>query len=125
MEPIVLTPREKEYIQSILKTSSETSPESVKEKLVNKNKYDLNYRLKKKFLKLHEDYWTLVQFFKLFDQNFQVKSTNQTTDSLLTAKSQIQTSETLHNAKCAFCKGAGKKMVEINICTECQKNLGI
>ena len=90
-----------------------------------KNKYDLNYRLKKKFLKLHEDYWTLVQFFKSFDKNFQIKSTNQTTDSLLTAKSQIKSSETLFSTKCAFCKGSDRKMVEINICIECQKNLGI
>ena len=91
----------------------------------NNDKYDLNYRLKKKFLKLHEDYWTLVSFFKSYDQNFQIKTTNQTADSLLKAKSQIPSTETLVSSKCFFCKGSGKKMIEINICTECQKGFGI
>ena len=116
---IPLTKREKDYIETILTNDVNQN------NIINKENYDLNYRLKKKFLKLHDDYWSLVAFFKLYDQKFQKRSTNQTTETLLKAKSQIASSETLVNTKCFFCKGSNKKMLEINICVECSRSFGI
>ena len=116
---IPLTQREKDYIKTILNNDSSSNNNT------NIENYDLNYRLKKKFLKLHEDYWSLVSFFKLYDQKFQKRSTDQTVDTLLKAKSQIASSETLVKEKCFFCKGSNKKMHEINICSECSASFGI
>ena len=73
---------------------------------------------------MHEDYWFLVSFFKSYDEIIQKRTTDQTADSLLKAKSQIPSAETLVNAKCHFCKGTNKKMLEINICIDCKKNFG-
>ena len=81
MEPITtLSKREKSYIQSVLNNKDELPNDA---KISN---YDLNYRLKKKFLKMHEDYWTLVVFFKMYDDMFNKQSTDQTTDTLLLTK---------------------------------------
>ena len=118
-ETITLSKREKEYIQTIMNTKKATTTENT-----NTN-YDLNYRLKKKFLKMHEDYWTLVVFFKMYDDMFKKRSTDQTTDTLLKAKSQILPQGTLVNEKCAFCKGTNKKLLEINICPECSNSFGL
>ena len=120
MEPITtLSKREKNYIHNILNNKDEVSKDA---KISN---YDLNYRLKKKFLQMHEDYWSLVLFFKSYNENFQKRATEQTTDTLLKAKSQIVPQGTVVNAKCSFCKGSNKKLLEINICTECSKVFGI
>ena len=116
---ISLTKREKDYMQNII-----NEPKLSLNDKTDIN-YDLNYRLKKKFLKLHEDYWELVSFFKMYDKKFQKRSTDQTIETLLKAKSQIPSSETLINSKCMFCKGSNKKMIEINICSECSASLGI
>jgi hypothetical protein len=89
------------------------------------NIYDLNYRLKKKFLRFHDDYWALVQFFKIYEKNFQKKSTKQTDETLLKAKSQIPSLETIYSSKCYYCRRVEKKMLEINICLECKSILGI
>lgn len=114
-----LTKREKQYIE-LLRNNTSEEPNVEKGKI----NYDLNYRLKKKFLKLHEDYWSLVAFFKVYDEIIQKRTTEQTSDSLLKAKSQIPSPETLVNSKCYFCKGTNKKMLEINICVDCKQNLG-
>ena len=119
MNSITLTKREKDYITSFIKSTDSSATTTATEN------YDLNYRLKKKFLKLHEDYWSLVLFFKTYDKIFQKRSTDQTIETLLKAKSQIASPETLVNTKCAFCKGTDKKMVEVNICVECSAGFGI
>ena len=55
----------------------------------NQMDYDLNYRLKLKFKKMHDDYWSTVQFFKRFEQNFAYRGTDKTKTVLSLAKSQI------------------------------------
>ena len=119
MASISLTKREKDYIQHILNETKSGFNDKID---VN---YDLNYRLKKKFLKLHEDYWSLVSFFKIYNQKFQKRTTDQTIETLLKAESQIPSNETVINTKCVFCKGSSKKMKEINICIECSTGFGI
>lgn len=119
VKPIALTKREKDYIESFMKSPDPSNVQSSKEN------YDLNYRLKKKFLKLHEDYWELVSFFKTYDKIFQKRTTEQTIETLLKAKSQIASPETLVNTKCVFCKGQDKQMREVNICAECSAGFGI
>ena len=119
MDKMTLTSREKNYIKSFITYSDEDTNES--DFKVN---YDLNYRLKKKFLQLHDDYWNLVDFFRNYDQKIQRRTTEQTQNTILKAKSQIKSLETLFNTKCYYCKGTDKKMLEINICTECKANLG-
>lgn len=118
MDSIALSKREKVYIQTVLNNKDELSKDT---KISN---YDLNYRLKKKFLQMHEDYWSLVLFFKSYNENFQKRTTEQTTDTLLKAKSQIVPQGTLVNAKCVFCKGSNKKMLEVNICSDCSAGFG-
>ena len=116
---ISLTKREKDYVQNIINEPKLSLNDKIDVD------YDLNYRLKKKFLKLHEDYWELVSFFKIYDKKFQKRSTDQTIETLLKAKSQIPSSETVITTKCVFCKGSNKKMKEINICNECSAGFGI
>ena len=48
-----LTKREKQYIE-LLRNNTSEEPNVEKGKI----NYDLNYRLKKKFLKIHEDKWS-------------------------------------------------------------------
>jgi len=122
---ISLSKREKDYLDYILKHQSNVNMTTTKseEIFTEDQQYDLNYRLKKKFIKLHHDYWLLVNFFKSYENHFQKRSTDQTIEAIIKAKSQIVSQDSLISSKCHYCRRSDIKLIEIYICESCFEQL--
>ena len=101
--------------------------ETLTNQTCNQMDYDLNYRLKRKFQQMHDDYWLIVQFFKRFEQNFAFRSTDNTITALSLAKSQITNNLSLVNLKCHYCLRTAEdtKIREISACNDCLKEIGM
>ena len=121
MFSIILSKREKEYVSQLLDNNAS--------KFSNDQRYDLNYRLKRKFQMLHDDYWLLVRFFKSFEKNFSLRSTVKTNNVLSLAKSQIANNLSLVNTRCHYCRRTTSDLeknylLDLSVCEECYKELG-
>ena len=121
---ITLSKREKLYVTEMLNQGrkNDDNTESIQASLSEEQQYDLNYRLKKKFETIHEDYWLLVQFFKQYNTQFELRKTKRTEKVLNIAKSQIASQEMIHTSKCEFCLRTNDSKTQIrehNICEEC------
>lgn len=119
---ITLSRREREYVLQKLELHSLENGGESEGSPHEQTEYDLNYRLKKKFEQMHADYWLLVRFFKAFEKSFNLRTTERTKMVLDLAKSQIQSSETVVNARCHFClRSDGVRLIDLNICEDCMQ----
>lgn len=119
---VFISKKQREYINKLLDSKDPTSMEK---------KYQFHTRLKQKFLRMHEDYWLLVKFFKEYEHLFKSKKGSKlTTVALSKADAQvIQKLRTINikkNAGCVFCKRKVRlEIYELESCNECANGLNI
>jgi hypothetical protein len=113
----MISQREKDYVEQVLNKTSV----SVKDHI----NYDLNYRLKKKFERLHSDYWLLVRFFRKYETNISSYNSTLTKTIVEKANSQVETTLVSLHSRCRFCKiskeDLQEPLLEIPVCKGCNK----